>query len=91
MPIWYVDVPTLSKLLLTVAVCGLFRLLCSDTYAQDPRAPCPNLLSNSYVGVHIGYIDYPDSQLKNGFQSESVSVPHLAVQVLLFDQEFNKE
>jgi hypothetical protein len=83
----------LSNLFFIVAVCGLFcSTQCCAAYAQDTRAQYPRVLSNSYVGVHIGYINYPFSnlQLENGFKSESVQIPHLAAQVLLIGHEFNK-
>lgn len=53
--------------------------------AQDPRAQFPRFLSRSYIGLNMGYIDYPFSslQLEPGFQAESIRVPHLALQVLL--------
>jgi Lipid A 3-O-deacylase (PagL)/OmpA-like transmembrane domain len=49
-------------------------------------------LLNSYVGLQIGYVDYPfsNSQVEPGFQAQSVQVPHLAVRVVLYGHEFNK-
>jgi hypothetical protein len=82
----------MSKKSLIVGVCGLFLWQCAASYAQDVRAQYPPFLLNSYVGVHIGYIDYAfsNSQLESGFNAESVSIPHLSVKVLLFGHEFNK-
>ena len=55
-------------------------------------AQYPRFLANSYVGVQLGYIDYPFSgaQMQPGFQAQSVSVPHLAARVFLIGHEFNK-
>jgi opacity protein-like surface antigen len=60
--------------------------------AQDERAQYPQLLSNSYIGLHVGYVDYgfSNSQLTSGFGAESIRVPHLAFRALLFGHEFNK-
>jgi hypothetical protein len=60
--------------------------------AQDQAAQFPPFLSNSYVGVQLGYIDYPfsNSQVQPGFHAQSIQVPHLAARVFLFGHEFNK-
>ncbi|HYR91856.1 MAG TPA: acyloxyacyl hydrolase [Terriglobia bacterium] len=70
-------------------------LLCVDgpvAWAQDDRAQYPRFLSNSYFGIHVGYIDSPfsNSQMESGFKAASVTVPHLAVRALLLGHEFNK-
>jgi len=61
-------------------------------YAQDTRSQYPRFLSNSYIGVNMGYIDYRFSslQVQPGFDAESIRIPHLAVQVLLLGHHFNK-
>jgi hypothetical protein len=69
-----------------------FLLLCSFiSPAQDKRAQYPALLTNSYFGVDLGYIDYRFSQkqLEPGFTSPSVHIPHAGVRVL-FGHQFNK-
>jgi opacity protein-like surface antigen len=60
--------------------------------AQDSRAQYPRFLSRSYVGLNMGYIDYGFSaaQLEPDFQTESVHIPHLALQVLLLGYRFNE-
>ena len=60
--------------------------------AQDERAQYPPVLSNSYIGVNIGYINYPFSaaQLQPGHTVQSVRVPHTAVRIILFGHQFNK-
>jgi hypothetical protein len=60
--------------------------------AQDTRAQYPPVLSNSYIGVNIGYINYPFSaaQLEQGHTVQSVKVPHTAVRIILFGHQFNK-
>lgn len=60
--------------------------------AQDTRAQYPRFLSKSYIGLNMGYINYPFSslQLEPGFQAESIRIPHLAVQVLLLGHHINK-
>ena len=59
---------------------------------QDSRAQYPRFLSRSYIGLNMGYINYPFSslQLEPGFQAESIRIPHLAVQVLLIGHHINK-
>jgi len=59
--------------------------------AQDPQAPS-RFLSNFFVGVQLGYIDYAFSggQAQPGFQAQSIHVPHLAARVFLIGHEFNK-
>lgn len=60
--------------------------------AQDQPAKYPRFLENSYVGVQLGYIDYPfsGSQVQQGFQAREVHIPHLAARVFLIGHEFNK-
>jgi hypothetical protein len=72
--------------------CGLLLCLRSLALAQDERGQYPRFLVNSYIGLNIGYIDYPfsNSQMEPGFKAESIRVPHLAVRALLLGHEFNK-
>src|SRR6185437_16520777 len=60
--------------------------------AQDQPAQYPRFLSNTYVGVQLGYIDYPfsSSQVQPGFQVQSIRVSHLAARVFLIGHEFNQ-
>ncbi len=60
--------------------------------AQDQPAQYSRFLSNSYVGVQLGYIDYPfsGSQVQPGFQAQTIRIPHLAARVFLIGHEFNK-
>ena len=60
--------------------------------AQNNRYQYPGVLSNSFAGVSVGYINYPfsNSQLERGFHAASVKVPHTAVRVILFGHEFNQ-
>jgi hypothetical protein len=60
--------------------------------AQDRPVKTSRFLSNSYVGLQVGYIDYAfsNAQLQPGFQAQTVQVPHLAARVVLFGHEFNK-
>lgn len=64
----------------------------ADISAQDRRAQYPRFLSKSYIGLNMGYINYPFSslQLEPGFQAQSIRVPHFALQVLLLGYHFNK-
>lgn len=59
--------------------------------AQDGRAQYPSFLSNSYVDLNIGYVDYPFSslQVEPGYRAESIAIPHLAVRLLLIGHRFN--
>ena len=60
--------------------------------AQDQPAQYPRFLLNSYVGVQLGYIDYPfsGSQVQPGFQAQTIRIPHLAARVFLIGHEFNQ-
>ena len=60
--------------------------------AQDQPARYPRFLLNSYVGVQLGYIDYPfsDAQAQPGFRTQTIRIPHLAARVVLIGHEFNK-
>ena len=60
--------------------------------AQDSRTQYPRFLSRSYIGLNMGYVNYPFSslQLESGFQVESIRVPHLALQVLLIGHHITK-
>jgi len=60
--------------------------------AADGRLQYSRVLSNSFFGVTIGYINYPFSQqqLEEGWQAGSVHVPHAALRITLFGHEFNK-
>lgn len=66
-------------------LCILLFTFC-EAGAQDTRTQYPPGLKNAFFGVNIGYINYPFSQeqLEPGFQSSSVSVPHIAVKMLLY-------
>src|SRR5215472_9403434 len=72
--------------------------------ASRPRSPVVNpssetppprtsrFLSNAYIGVHMGSINYAfsNAQLQPGFQAQTVRVPHAAVRFVLLGHEFNK-
>lgn len=70
----------------------VFACLSSSLFGQDERAQYPRFLSNSYVGMNVGYINYAftDSQMPSGFAAGLIRVPHLGVRALLFGHEFNK-
>lgn len=70
----------------------IFVLLHPSVPAQDTRAQYPRFLSRSYIGLNMGYIDYPFSslQLEPGYEAESIRIPHLALQVLLIGHHINK-
>ena len=75
------------------AVCVLFLLrLCNPIAAQDQQPQYPRFLADSYIGVQLGYIDYPfsNAQLEPGFHAQSIQVPHLGARVFLFGHEFGK-
>lgn len=65
--------------------CFVSAFLQHPASAQVNRAQYPRFLSRSYIGVNVGYIDYPftSAQFEPGFSAESIKVPHLALQVLL--------
>lgn len=69
----------------------MFFLFHLEVAAQDSRAQIPRVLSNSFIGLNMGYIHYPFSeiQLEPGFRVESIRIPHLALQVLLLGHHFN--
>jgi len=59
---------------------------------DDARAQYPAFLSNAYASLNVGYINYRFSglQLEPGYQVESVHVPHVAAQAVLFGRHFGK-
>ena len=63
-----------------------------STSAQKPQVKTSRVLSNFYVGLEIGGINYAfsDAQLQPGFHAQPVEVPHLAARVVLFGHEFGK-
>jgi hypothetical protein len=67
-------------------------LMYHSANAQDKRLQYPPGLRNAYFGVNIGYINYPFSsaQLENGFQVESIKIPHTAVRIVLYGLPINK-
>ena len=83
----------MQKKALEILLLTLF-LLSENSYvsAQDSRAQYPRFLSNAYIGLNMGYVNYPFSrkQLEPGYQVQSIHVPHLAVQVLLLGYQINK-
>lgn len=76
-----------STLIIFLAILQSF---CS--WSQDNRTQYPPVLSDSYFGVNIGYINYPFStiQLEPGHTAQSVTIPHTAVRIILFGHQFNK-
>jgi opacity protein-like surface antigen len=62
------------------------------TLAQDKRAQYPGLLSNAYINIDFGYINYPFStaQLASGYTIENIRVPHLAIRIIPLGYRFNK-
>ena len=75
-------------------ICLMFLVQSFYSVAQkeDNRAQYPGILSNSFAGLTIGYINYPFSQkqLEAGYHAESIHVPHAAVRIILFGHQFNK-
>ncbi len=69
-----------------------FLFLTLPAVSQDERAQLPLLLRKSYTEVNIGSINYPFTaqQLEPGFNFESVTVPHVAVRLVLFGYDINK-
>jgi len=59
---------------------------------QDTRTQIPTFLRDAFVTVNIGAIDQPFSQqqLEPGFHAASVTVPPVAVRVVLLGREFNR-
>jgi len=70
----------------------LLILQCCVASAEDKRAQYPAFLQNSYVGFHVGYVDYrfSNSQLEDGVHAQFVQIPHLGVRAFLFGHEFNQ-
>jgi opacity protein-like surface antigen len=74
-------------------ICGvLLSHPCLPAMAQDTRTQYPRILSNSYVGLNVGYIRYPfrDTPMAPGFDVQTIRVPHLAVRALLLGHDFNR-
>jgi Lipid A 3-O-deacylase (PagL)/OmpA-like transmembrane domain len=74
---------------LSQCLCCIAQLV---TQREDKRAQYPGILSNSFAGVNIGYINYPFSnkQMEPGYSAESIQIPHAAVRIILFGHQFNK-
>jgi opacity protein-like surface antigen len=83
--------PSGLHLIQGVAVALIVFLLCSTALSQDTRTQYPRILSNSYLGLNVGYIDYRfrDTRVEPGFAVQDIRVPHLAVGALLLGHEFN--
>jgi hypothetical protein len=60
--------------------------------AQDQPVRLSRFLTNTYIGVQLGSIEYTfsNAQLQPGFQAQSVQVPHFATRFVLIGHEFNK-
>lgn len=80
------------KILRFILVIVVFTTVGRSVFGQDDRAQYPRFLSRSYIGLNMGYIQYPFSsrQLEPGFEAESIRIPHLALQVLLIGHHINK-
>jgi hypothetical protein len=59
---------------------------------HDSRTQYPWLMSNSYVGLNVGFLHYPFStqQLESGHRAEAVRVGRAAGQAVLFGRHFNE-
>lgn len=60
--------------------------------AQDERSQLPPIMQRSYFEVNIGAINYPFSaaQLEPGYNLVGVTVPPMAVRLVLWGYDFNK-
>lgn len=60
--------------------------------AQSEHSQLPKFLQNSFFEVNIGVINYPFSQahLEEGFTFHSVQIPPIAVRLVLFGYQINK-
>ena len=64
----------------------------AQTPPPNPPPQSVPLLSNFYLGLRLGYINYPfsNAQLLPGFAAQTIQIPHLGVGVLVFGHEFNR-
>ncbi|MBS1773885.1 MAG: acyloxyacyl hydrolase [Bacteroidetes bacterium] len=69
----------------------LYNSNIANAQLKDSRGQYPSLLANSYVGVNVGYIQYPFSNdlLKPGYKASSINNPGVALRITL-GHEFNK-
>ena len=60
--------------------------------AGEGRAQYPAFLTDAFVNVNVGYIDYPfsDVQLEPGHRAEFVRVPRAAVRAVLLGRHFGR-
>src|SRR5579864_2982996 len=60
--------------------------------SQENSPHVSRWLSNSYVGLQVGYISYgfSSAQVQPGFQAQSVRIPHFGARSFVFGHEFNK-
>lgn len=70
----------------------LFIILVNAVTAQDERSQLPPIMQRSYFEVNIGAINYPFSaaQLEPGYNLVGVTVPPMAVRLVLWGYDFNK-
>jgi len=64
---------------------------CNHCLAGDDRTQFPSILINSYIGLNLGYLNSPFSnlQLQPGFRAESIHAANGGIRLLL-GHEFNK-
>lgn len=74
------------RIIVVLLVINVFTLS-----AQDDRAQIPALLQKSYFEVNLGYINYPfgAQQMEPGYLLKDVTVPHMAVRLVLWGYNFN--
>ena len=71
----------------------LLSLYSLHVVAQNERTQYPFFLSNqTYFEASISYINYHFSilQMENGFQAESVHIPHVGVRLMLYGYRFTR-
>ncbi len=60
--------------------------------AQENHLKGPEFLADGFIGVNIGYINYPfgNQHMEAGYKAETIQIPRPAVRIILFGYRFNK-
>ena len=78
---------------LTISSLLLFLILiAAPVKSQHIRSQYPLMLRNAYFEINIGYINYPftNEHLLEGYEAESIRIPHTAVRIIPFGYHINK-
>jgi len=60
--------------------------------AQDTRTQLLPFLAKTYLGIDVGYINYPFTSelMQPSYAVENINIPHMAAKIIPFGYKFNK-